>query len=77
MTWEWGYTTAQKSTVHTTCSCCQKQTRKGDLEEGEVEESEEQLPVQGGKSGWDTKALKHAVGLKDEDLVYVSFTSEV
>lgn len=59
-------------------SCCQKQMRKGDLEEGEMEESEDQqVPVQGSKRGWDTKALKHAIGLTDEDLVYISFTSEV
>jgi len=52
--------------------------RKGDLEEGETEESEDQqVSVQGGKRGWDNKALKHAIGLTDEDLVYVSFTSEV
>ena len=59
--------------------CRQKQTgRENGLEEGEVEESEEQqLPVRGDKWGWNTAALKHTAGLQDEDLVYASFTSEV
>ena len=60
--------------------CCrQKQTgRENDLEEGEVEESDEQqLPVRGDKWGWNTEALKYTTGLQDEDLVYASFTSEV
>jgi len=59
--------------------CRQKQTGKENgLEEGEVEESEEQqLPVRGDKWGWNIAALKYTAGLQDEDLVYASFTSEV
>ena len=59
--------------------CRQKETgRENDLEEGEVEENEEQqLPVRGDKWGWNTEALKYTTGLQDGDLVYASFTSEV
>ena len=59
--------------------CRQKQTeRENDLEEGEMEENEEQqLPVRGDKWGRNTEGLKYTTGLQDEDLVYASFTSEV